>query len=285
MSALKVLSEIEQNMTILAPYRSSALFNEFLVKGYTAMTLSSVPRSEFEGLLQAKLCLGTLITLYDDFADRPTESDPQLLEVLYQFSFGRRPSAQGLNARDRHVLDFAGSLFARMERLLTPLPHYRQLAGVLNFDLARFYSANQFSSVLTANPFFNNPLENRLYSHHNMGMVVVAMMDLMAVEDIKTSEFGAMREVFLMGQRAGRIFNVLTTRRREAMDGDITGELSSCMSEQELEIAERRLRRETGRLRHRIEGFASRITTFSVNGYLEGLAFVERLHKSMEGTI
>lgn len=45
MSALKIrdtLYEIERNMTEIAPYRKPELFKEFLVRGYIAITLSSV---------------------------------------------------------------------------------------------------------------------------------------------------------------------------------------------------------------------------------------------------
>lgn len=288
MQACKVretLSEIERNMTELAPYRKPALFNEFLVKGYTAITLSSVSASAFPDLLRAKLCLGTLITLYDDYADRPVQSHPQLLELLYQLGFERTALVRSLNPRDQHVLEFAQSLFAEMETILSRLPHYRQFSEILNFDLAQFYTANRFSSLLMAHPYMNNPKENSLYAHHNMGMVMVSMMDLMATDKIAISEVGSIREVFLMGQRMGRIFNVLSTRKREVLDGDITGELATFKSEHELEAAVQSLRQEIRELSDKIKNFDSCITTFSVRAYLEGLEMVQKLHEKMEGII
>lgn len=288
MSALKnqhTLNEIERNMVEIAPYRKPALFREFLVKGYTASTLNSVSEPKFSELLRAKVCLGTLITLYDDFADRPTQSNPHLLEILYQLHFGRLDSVRSLNPRDHHVVEFAKSLFTEIEDILIRQPHYRTLSEILNFDLKQFYSANQYSSLIMGNPHLNNALENRLYAHHNMGMVMVGMMDLMATERIDFSEFGAMREVLLMGQRMGRIFNVLTTHSREVMDGDITGELASCASELEIEIAKQKLRQEIQDLHNKMRSFDTRITTFSVKAYLEGLITVQKLHEKMEGII
>lgn len=288
MQACKVqetLTEIERNMTELAPYRKPALFNEFLVKGYTAITLSSVSALAFSDLLRAKLCLGTLITLYDDYADRPVQRNPQLLELLYQLGFERTALVRSLNPRDQHVLEFAQSLFVEMEAVLRRLPHYRQFSEILNFDLAQFYSANRFSSLLMDHPYINNSAENRLYAHHNMGMVMVAMMDLMATDKIAISEVGSIREVFLMGQRMGRIFNVLSTRKREALDGDITGELATFKNEYELEAAVQALRQEIRELSDKIRNFDARITTFSVRAYLEGLEKVQKLHEKMEGII
>ncbi|MCM2354334.1 MAG: hypothetical protein NDI63_12020 [Pseudobdellovibrio sp.] len=288
MSAAKMqntLNDIEQNMSELAPYRRPELFNQFLVKGYTAVTLSSVPQTKFSQLLQAKLCLGTLITLYDDFADRPSQSNPELLQHLYQLNFEKHDPVRFLSSYESQVLNFAISLLAQMKEILLPLPHYQGLSEILKFDLLQFYSANQYSSLLTARPYLNNPSENRLYTHHNMGMVMVAMMDLMASEKIEFSEFGDIREVFLMGQRMGRIFNVLTTRQREVSDRDITGELAVYKNQHEVAKAEFKLREEISDLHNKILSFDKKITTFSVKAYLEGLTKVQKLHEQMEGLI
>ncbi|WP_413289778.1 hypothetical protein [Bdellovibrio sp. HCB337] len=288
MSALKTqntLNEIERNMTELAPYRPPELFKEFLVQGYTAITLSSVSSDDFQDLLRAKLCMGTLITLYDDYADRPSQYDPELLEDLYQLNFGRYDTVRCMNLTNRHVLSFSSSLFKEMNSVLQGLPHYKHLIEIISFDLMQFYSANRYSSLVTANPHLGNQLENRSYAHHNMGMVIVSMMDLMASKSLKVSELGAIREVLLMGQRMGRIFNVLATSKREAIDGDVTGELATCRTEYEIENGERSLRQEILDLQNRIASYDDRITTFSVEAYLDGLAKVQRLHKKMEGTI
>ena len=275
-----MLASIEKNMSELAPYRKPELFNEFLVKGYTAITLSAVSEEKFSELLQAKVCLGTLITLYDDFADRPSQSNPLLLESLYQLDFKRHQvSSEG------PVLNFANSLFKNMHEVLCHQPQYDKLLEILNFDLKQFYTANQYSSLLTANPYINNQAENRHYTHHNMGIIIVGMMDLMAAEKIEFTEFGAIREVLFLGQRMGRIFNVLTTRKREVLDGDITGELSTFKSKEELALAIHRLRQEICELHKKIQSFETQITAFSVKKYLEGLIQVQKIHEKMEGII
>ena len=288
MSALKIqttLGQIEQTMSAIAPHRKFALFEKFLIKGYSAVTLDSVSESRFSDLLRAKLCVGTLITLYDDFADRPTQADTSLLDLLYRLRFGKRSLIRNTEHSREDVIDFSNSLFAQIEEVLKPLPHYERLLDILNFDLSQFYSANQYSSLVTAYPELNNRMENRLYAHHNMGMVMVATMDLMASEKINFLELGSIREAILIGQRLGRIFNVLVTRKREALDGDITGELSTCKTERELEIGEQELRQEIVSLRERLADLEACITTFSVRAYLQGLMKVQELHEQMEGII
>jgi hypothetical protein len=189
------------------------------------------------------------------------------------------------NEKENEILSFARSLFAQIHAILRRQPQYQLFIEILNFDLRQFYSANQYSSFLTAYPYLHNPLENRLYAHHNMGMVLASMMDLMATPQINLLEFGAIREVLLMGQRMGRIFNVLATRKREALDGDITGELAACKSASEVEMGELRLRQEISELYQKIEMMDHRITTFSVKEYRLGLLSVQKLHERMEGVI
>ncbi|HWU41821.1 MAG TPA: hypothetical protein VN132_00245, partial [Bdellovibrio sp.] len=156
---------------------------------------------------------------------------------------------------------------------------------IVSFDLTQFYSANRYSSLVTANPHLGSQLENRSYAHHNMGMIIVSMMDLMASKNLRESELGSIREVFLMSQRMGRIFNVLSTHERETNDGDVTGELANCRTEHEREGTERSLREEILNLKDKIASYENRITTFSVSAYLNGLVKVQRLHEKMEGTI
>ena len=56
-------------------------------------------------------------------------------------------------------------------------------------------------------------------------------------------------------------------------------------NEQEIEAAERSLRREILDLHDKIRAFGPRVTTFSVKAYLNGLVKVQRLHEKMEGAI
>ncbi len=279
------LGRIVSTMAEIAPHRPRDLFSEFLIKGYSAVSLNSVMPCQSADILRAKICLGTLITLYDDYADLPQRQNPVLLDGLYKLGFGKHSVFLETTIDDRRTFEFAVSLFSEIDEILHRQPHHRHFRDVLNFDLAQFYSANQYSSLITTMPSINSHLENRLYTHHNMGMVMVAMIDLMATEKIHFSELGIMREVFLMGQRLGRIFNVLATRKREYSEGDLTGELSLYNDREDSVNAERVLRLEIRALYKNIAALDSKINTFSVRAYLEGLSAVQRLHECMEGVI
>lgn len=279
------LNHIEQNMANIAPHRNPTLFRKFLVQGYTATTLSSISKADFSEVLRAKICLGTMITLFDDFADRPTQKDPHLLNTLYQFNFSRAHFQGNINLSNNRVTTFAKSLFTEMYNILSRQPNYSTFLELLNFDLSQFYSANQYSYLITSFPQINNLMENRLYSHHNMGMVLSGMIDLVSSNGIVLSELGLIRSVFLMGQRLGRIFNVLYTHRREILDCDQTGELSAFPKSLSVETARLLLERECEILFRRIRKVENCITTFSVNSYVDGLLEVQKLYQQLEGII
>jgi hypothetical protein len=63
-------------------HRDRRLFTDFLVNGYRHTTLNTVSTELFEEVVYAKVCLGMIITLYDDLADHPKYYNPKLLKPL-----------------------------------------------------------------------------------------------------------------------------------------------------------------------------------------------------------
>jgi len=288
MNALKLkesLEHIEESMSTIAPHRKPELFNEFLIQGYSALCLNTVPSSLTSETLRAKLCLGSLITLYDDFADRADMANPELLEMLYLLNFKNMTPDKCSQLYPHNVLGFAQSLFLEMRCILKSLPNYSSLLDLLNFDLMQFYNANQYSSLLTANPEIHSSFENSLYGHHNMGMVMASTMDLMALPNFDPRELGAIREVFLLGQRMGRIFNILATHKRETAEEDVTSELPQNLNALSLARAKNKLKRKVTNIKKSILCRKNKIHSFSVEKYIVGLEQIETLHKKMEGRI
>ena len=71
------------SMKSIAPFRNPRLFKEFLPIGYNLTTLDSVAKKN--EVIEIKIILGTLITLYDDFADRPTHLILDYLSCSIEF--------------------------------------------------------------------------------------------------------------------------------------------------------------------------------------------------------
>lgn len=269
--------------------RDDSLFTEFLPKGYEKTTLSSVSSDDFEKVLMAKLRIGILITIYDDYADNPSMQDPVLLKRLYDIPF------KDTGCESPHpVVQLVRSLWEEVLMTLETLPNYGIFSEIFKFDVEQFYNANRYSQLITANTHLANRTENRVYISHNMGMIIVGMMDLMASSDVIPSELGRIRGFLYKAQEIGRISNVLATTHREIHENDYTGEILSRFLEMGiqtvptsvvLESLFKSLEKEREEIFQELAIEYSDICTFSVNSYLKGLRFLQALHEQMQEVI
>lgn len=260
----------------IAPFRSQRLFCEFLPKGYHITTLDTVENKD--EVVELKIILGTLITLYDDYADRPDRLNPRLLQLLYRVPFERvNCDETQLSHDEKMALDLAKSLFERLMKGIERFRNYHLLFEVFCFDLKQFFLANHYSELLTQNPYLPNERENRLYLHHNMGIVMAGMIDLMNVSKFCVSDLGKARNLFLMGQRAGRISNVLTTFERELAEDDRTSELLVSRNPANLEQELTSLIQDMSKFKN--------IKSFSTIEYSKGIKSLHDLHSKLKGVI
>lgn len=266
------------------PDRNSKLFSEFLPQGYEATTLDSVDSKE--RVVGIKVILGSLITLYDDHADRPDKINPVLLSKLYQLPFNSDfapPSRLGPEI-EAEAVTLASELLAKLFSNLRRLKHWGTLGRFFEFDLKQFFLANHYSELTTLTPSAVNSAENRLYLHHNMGIVMAGMIDLMDSPELDLDELGRARWLFLLGQRAGRISNVLTTIEREKKEGDVSNEILLNQNVSEYGTGFKKLNTELRSIFREMRRFPS-LNTFSVAKYCSGFQKLHTLHLDMKGII
>ena len=265
--------------------RSTRLFSEFLPRGYRATTLSSVPQRLLDEVILTKVRIGTLITLYDDLADNPGYANPELLDELYRLPF-LDGELEGMGSEHPMRRVVAG-LWRGVLTVLERLPYHESLFDLFRFDVEQFYQANRFSALVGRIPGLNNSLENRDYVSHNMGIVIVGTVDLMASPTFDVSELGRARAFFHRAQEAARLMNVVTTFGREERERDVTGEWVALMNETGItrEAAMTRLRTELIAILDGLELEAGRIRTFDASDYLRGMRELYLLHREMEPVI
>jgi hypothetical protein len=260
----------------VAPFRSQRLFCEFLPMGYTLTTLDTVECKN--AVVELKIILGTLITLYDDYADRPDKLNPRLLQLLYRVPFERVTYDESLLSRDEIIaIELAKSLFNKLLRGMEQFRNYHLLFEIFCFDLKQFFLANHYSELLSQHMHLSNERENRLYLHHNMGIVMAGMIDLMNVPKFCMTDLGHARSLFLMGQRAGRISNVLTTFERELAEDDRTNELLVSGNPSDLEAELASLIQAMSKVKN--------IKSFSASEYSKGIKSLHDLHLRLKGVI
>lgn len=262
--------------------RPDVLFRRFLPQGYRCTALDSV--ASLEQVVFAKLHLGMIITLYDDLADHPEHRDFELLSHLYRLNVGSdSPVPSQLQGRGREIFELARFLFSSLSTTLKTFPHHALLEAVLRFDIEQFYACNRHSELMSVMPSIRNLYESRTLGPHNMGIVAAGTIDLMASPLFDVHELGSCREVFHLGQRLGRISNLVFTLERERSEGDTTNEIMICET----------LRSGSDHLSALLQEFTEKeqvirsrnLKTFKTSRYADGLQQLHRLHASLEGRI
>lgn len=268
---LKV-NEIE-TFKLIAPQRNKRLFIEFLPKGYHLTTLDSV--KDIDHVVNLKILLGSIITLYDDFADNPKKLNSKLLARMYKIPFENidHDEIKELSKNELMSFNLARDLFERLFIGLSKLKNYKSLLDLFLFDLKQFFLANEYCEHLTKNNNLSNNYEKKLYLHHNMGIVMAGMIDLMSLESLPMKDLGKSREIFLLAQRAGRISNMLVTSNREKEEGDITAESQSVESL-------------VSELESLITVISQKeVACFNCFKYARGIKNLHNLHQSLKGVI
>lgn len=269
------------------------LFTEFLPKGYAKTTLNSVGNSYYKDLIQIKILLGIFITLYDDFADNPKYQNPHLLTELMKIpeQDTGEINRHKLSKFDRKVLILAESIFFQIHSFLQTLPNAKRLNSLLLFDLHQFYNGLKYSILVRKIPNIANSMECICYLPHNMGIIMVGMMDLMASIDLIQNEIGTIREFFWYAQRFGNICNTLTTLDRELEQHDFGNEivllaktaLHTTGQDSKYALIKNQLVLEQENIIERLRQFE--IRTFSTSEYIKGLMFLQKLHQQMKEVI
>lgn len=265
------------------PHRKAYLFNQFLLQGYQQTTLSSVSDGFFSEALSAKLHLGMLITLFDDFADHPSFIYPQLLDKLYMLPYfhrdqvGRDLEIEAENVFSNNVLGLANSICEDMFKSLSGLPHYCRYSELFVFDLKQFYQCNRYFEELRKYPELKNLTEIQYHSSYNMGIVMAGMIDVMASPRFDFSELGLSRELFILAQRYGKISNNLTTFAREVEEQDYSNELFM--------VSEKELLNEQKTILKKMSAKKSGIKSFDTLKYIDSMKQLHALHEISRGEI
>jgi hypothetical protein len=281
---MREIEELIQRVRPFTGFRHPELFRSFLPRGYQMMTLSSVTPEERQKLILTKVKIGTLITLYDDLADHPKLRSAEILNKLYLYPFHRNRSDEPSTEIEELVATIWDEVLGDLKRLV----NYQILANVFQFDLVQFYNANRYSELITDQPFLSNVAENRNYAPHNMGIILVGTVDLMASPNFSINELGQIRAFLYQAQVLARLMNVLTTYERELSQGDLTSEVAARVGSGTNIDSERvaaEIFSEMNEGLCSLERAASRLRSFDGLQYLQSLRKLYGLHEELKEVI
>lgn len=282
------LQKIIEHYGTILPHRPKELFSVFLAEGYRDTTLNSVGKRHEEHVVRAKMLLGMLITLLDDLADNPDYFNPKLLRILYHVGSSIKDlPLSTLSDHEQDIVDLTDALIVEIKANIKNLPHWSTLQNIFLFDIWQIYLSNRFSELITETPSIKNIVEAKFYGPYNMGMVAAGMIDLMAVPSLNVAELGKCREIFLLGQRLGRIGNLLCTFTREQNEHDQTNEIAIAIehSHESFLAYKNSLLKEHNAGIRKISRQKKLVTNFDTKKYSDGLLKLFNLHQRMMGTI
>lgn len=207
-------------------HRSKELFSVFLKEGYRKTTFSFVDPKYYSRLQYCKLLLGMRITALDDLADNPEFYNPDLLHAIYAIPYrDANYKPPFLSDRDEEIFELVCFLQREISTEIIDLPNYENFRRLFETDMELTDLATKMATNITYMPELANLQEMRILGPYNMGMVAAATLDLMAAKRERPLNIGVVREAAHIGQRLGRIANLLTTLDRELREGDQTNEI------------------------------------------------------------
>lgn len=291
MGELKMMKTLTERVEILASHyesvstlRDRRLFTVFLVDGYKMTTLASVPTVNQDEVVYAKVCLGMLITLYDDLADNPVSLNPKLLKQLYRLNLGDcLEKTVSLNIEEERMYQFACLLFSELHESVRFLIHSDQMLDILIFDIKQIFLANQYAELMTSRPEIRNLHESKAHGPYNMGMVAAGIIDLMASPNFQMTELGKLRELLIQGQRLGRIGNLINTFEREQSEGDLTNEMM--LHPDGVEASQTSLLNELSLGLAKMRELQNDVSSITIKNYAQSLSDLFQLHTVMKGII
>ena len=165
-----------------------------------------------------------ICVLVDDVAD--AQKNHEFLNTL--LNVVERPlnaGFNGLSGAERHYAVVTQELCNVYDRRIREYPYFEVYKDLLQYDQMQFLNTMRYSSLLNSHPSLLNLAEHEIYFPHNMHMMSFATLDLMCLPDFQVNELGRLREAVWHGQCMGRVGNLLSTWRREFLQGDFTSDV------------------------------------------------------------
>ncbi len=282
------------------PNRPALLFNDMLVRGYRCTTLNSVRLELLDQLIFAKVNLGMLITLFDDFADNPKLRNANVLKALYQLPDDI--NIQNYNAREANTIQLAQKLSHTIFNFLQRHDSQQKYQQLFLFDLQQFYQCNRYCEIITDNPLLASQYEAQLLFPFNMGIVMAGMLDIAASSQVQPSELSQIRHCFHLGQRYGSLCNTLNTLDREVFESDLTNEALMIALKKQLIDKDMLASKAVDKINQRIKPVVTQLKleqkdllqrmlqyrslkTFSTQQYVNGLVKLRQIHEQLRGKI
>lgn len=164
--------------------------------------------------------LSIFAILIDDLADNSNLRDLNLMDKAIRIPWDADKECQ--NA----YLETTREIWLDAINSIKQYPRYNEFKEIFYFDMEQFLHAIRYSYLINTMEM-DNDVETKMYSYHNMMIIVFMSMDLMCSPDFEKKELKYIRPVFHYMQDICHIGNILSTYKREIREQDFSCPLIS----------------------------------------------------------
>jgi len=189
-------------------------------------------------VLFAKNLINMINVILDDIAD--VQKDGLLILFIQSVLFyPANPDFNQLNSFQKSQAEFCFSLWKSFHSIVDKFPNYLIIDPIFRYDMMQMVNGKYWSFVASSKPMMFNVRESWTYSPHSMNSMLHLCIDVMAssaadFQEKLHSEFGKLREIYLISNEMAHIANSLATWQREMEERDFTGILFAVALERKL---------------------------------------------------
>jgi hypothetical protein len=280
--------------------RNAYLF-DWLLYMWENLYISSVDKKYVDSLAIVKTKIAVLDTLIDDVADNPSETRDVFFDELLRFAFDRdNIDWEELTEKEGLYVKATIMVWDDVLQTLKKYPRFREFEFVFNFDVHQLMNSMRFSRTINKMPIMNNILENNIYGHHGMTVMMCGTVDLMCSPDFNADELPLMRKVLYYSQQLARLGNMVNTYPREITEKDVSSEVITMAIEEgivstetfkmgetnnlesELERLTKFFREYYHSLNVNIEEIGRKITSIDIDEYMKERDFIQRKYEERD---
>lgn len=220
---LEVLkNEIEDYISI--GHRSSTLY-DWALRLFENLGLSTVQTEYLDSLAITKTRLVMFIVLIDDPVDNVDKRNFKLFEELVKIPYHLNNGGNlGGNQSDTKYFELAQKVWSNIISEIKKYPDYDKYKDAFYFDLKQLINSIEYSRFVNTYPNAANMMENEVYVHHGMFVLIQTDLDLMCSKGFDDKELSSLRELSYISQKMARIGNLLNTYTRELLESDMSSE-------------------------------------------------------------
>lgn len=205
-------------------HRGLSLF-DWALRLFENLSFSTVRKEHLDSLCVTKTKIVMFTVLIDDPVDNKDKRNLELADELLKIPFqDSEVTVDKLSKKDRKYLSLARDLWRDIINELQTYPYFEKYYELFLFDVHQLLNSVRYSRFVNTMPQAANGIENELYVHHGMLVLLQADLDLMCSDRFDERELPTLRKLLHTSQKLARLGNLYNSYPRELIEDDNSSE-------------------------------------------------------------